>query len=233
MNIILMGPPGAGKGTQSQVLCEKYGMVPLSTGDMFRARIKSGDEFGQKVKDIIAQGKLVPDELTVQLIAERIVQDDCKNGFLLDGFPRTLKQAEILEEMLAEKGFKIDAVVELQVDDAKLIERISGRFSCGKCNAGYHDKFKKPKVADCCDQCGEKNNFKRRQDDNAETVKERLNVYHNQTAPILPFYKAKGMLKSVDGMADMAEVTKSIEAVLGPPKAGSIGVSPKIKNGRN
>lgn len=230
MNIILMGPPGAGKGTQSRILAEKYGFVALATGDMFRERIKSGDAFGQKAKAIMDEGKLVPDEMTIQMIAERISRDDCKEGFLLDGFPRNVAQAEALEKMLKEKNLKLDAVIQLEVDDQKLIERISGRFSCGKCGEGYHDTFKQPKVKNCCDSCGTADNFTRRSDDNAETVKKRLDTYHNQTKPILPFYTERSMLKTVDGMAEMDVVAKSIEAILGAPKAPKTA-QPKLKNG--
>lgn len=223
MNIILMGPPGAGKGTQAGLLTEKYGLVPLSTGQMFRERIASGDAFGQKVKGIMDEGKLVPDEMTIQMIAERISQPDCRQGFILDGFPRNVAQAEALEKMLKEKNMKLDAVIALDVDDEKLIERIAGRFSCSKCGEGYHDTFKKPASPCACDKCGTKDSFARRSDDNPETLRERLNVYHNKTKPILSFYKEKGILKSVDGMADMPKVTAAIEAILGRPKAGHSG----------
>lgn len=230
MNIILIGPPGAGKGTQARLLTEKYGLKQLSTGDMFRERIKSGDDFGKKAKGIMDEGKLVPDEMTIQMISERISQADCKDGFILDGFPRNVAQGEALEKMLKEKNLTLDAVIQIEVDDEKLIERISGRFSCGKCGEGYHDKFKQPKAKDNCDSCGTAGSFTRRSDDNAEIVRERLNTYHNKTKPILPFYQARGMLKTVDGMAEIDVVTKAIEIILGPPKAGR-QAQPKLKNG--
>ena len=219
MNIILIGPPGAGKGTQARILTEKYGIRQLSTGDMFRERIASGDEFGKKAKGIMDLGQLVPDEMTIQMIAERISQPDCKGGFILDGFPRNVAQAEALEKMLKERNMKLDAVIQIEVDDEKLIERISGRFACGGCGEGFHDTFKKPKVKDTCDSCGQVGKFARRSDDNAETVRERLVTYHNKTKPILPYYIERGMLKTVDGMAPMDQVTKSIEAILGAPNS--------------
>jgi adenylate kinase len=213
MNIILIGAPGAGKGTQAQFLEKKYGMIQLSTGDMLRAAVKNGEPLGLEAKNIMAEGKLVPDALMVNLIKDRISKPDCAKGFILDGFPRTVPQAESLDKMLAELGKSLNFVVELKVDDAALIERVSGRFTCAKCGAGYHDKFKETKKVGVCDACGGAE-FTRRADDNAETMKTRLKAFNEQTAPILPYYKAKGLLKSVDGMADMSEVGSAIEAVL-------------------
>ena len=213
MNIILLGPPGAGKGTQAKFLEDTFKIVQLSTGDMLRAAVKSGSELGKQAKEIMEAGKLVPDTLVINLISERIDQSDAKNGYILDGFPRTVPQAEALDTMLAEKGQKLDHVIEMKVVDDVLVERICGRYSCAKCGAGYHDSFQKPKVAGVCDGCGG-SEFKRRADDNAETVKTRLAQYHDQTAPILPYYQGKGILKAVDGMAEIGEVTRQLEAIL-------------------
>ena len=228
MRIILIGPPGAGKGTQAERLTKKHGIPAISTGDLFRARVKDpNDPLGLEIKAILDSGKLVPDEITVKMLAERLEKDDCKNGFILDGFPRSVSQAEALEKMLKEKNIKIDAVIQLKVDDKQLVDRISGRFSCSKCKAGYHDTAKQPAVAGTCDSCGAKDSFTRRADDNAETVKGRLNVFHTQTAPILPFYEARGLLKAVDGMAGMDEVTTQIESALTSNNGGSQLPPPK------
>jgi adenylate kinase len=215
MNIILLGPPGAGKGTQAQRLEAKWAMVQLSTGDMLRAAVSQGTEVGLKAKAYMGRGDLVPDEVVIGIIADRISEPDCAKGFILDGFPRTVAQAEALDTMLAEKKMKLDHVIEMKVDDAALVERITGRFACAKCGAGYHDVFHKPKVDGVCDACGSKE-FVRRADDNRETVVLRLKNYHAQTAPLLPYYRKVGVLKTVDGMASMDEVTKEIEAVLKP-----------------
>ncbi|MFO1087349.1 MAG: adenylate kinase [Reyranellaceae bacterium] len=213
MNIILLGPPGAGKGTQAQRLQSERGMIQLSTGDMLRAAVASGSELGRKAKGIMEKGELVPDELMVGLIEDRIAQPDCLKGFILDGFPRTEAQAQALDRMLDKKGKTLDRVVEMEVDEKALTERIVGRFSCAKCGTGYHDKFKRPKVDEVCDVCGSKE-FVRRKDDNAETMKTRMAAYRAQTEPLLPYYAKRGVLRKVDGMAAMDEVYRQITGVL-------------------
>jgi adenylate kinase len=212
VNIILLGPPGAGKGTQAKRLEEKYGLAQLSTGDMLRAERSSGSEVGRKVQAIMDAGQLVSDEIMVDLIARRIERPGAK-GFILDGFPRTVPQAKAFDDMLRHKGLKLDHVIELTVDEAALIDRIAGRFSCAKCGASYHDHFHRPKVEGVCDVCGS-HEFVRRADDNPEAVKTRLKAYRDQTAPILPYYRKKGILRQVDGMADIDDVTRQIEAIL-------------------
>ncbi len=214
MNLILMGPPGAGKGTQSQRIEKSHGIVQLSTGDMLRAEVASGSDLGKEAKDVMESGGLVSDELIIAMISSRIDQDDCKKGFILDGFPRTTPQAEALDAMLTEKGLKIEHVIEMKVDDEAMVKRITGRFTCVECGAGYHDEFQKPEKEGVCDQCGG-TEFTRRADDNAETVRARLQAYHEQTAPILSYYKEKGTMKSVEGMATIDEVTEQLNAVLG------------------
>jgi adenylate kinase len=213
LNIILLGPPGAGKGTQAKRLEKTHGLVQLSTGDMLRAERAAGTELGRKVQAIMDAGQLVSDDIIVAMIENRIGAADCRNGFVLDGFPRTVPQAEALDAMLARRNMKLDYVIELAVDEDALVDRIDGRFSCAKCGASYHERNKRPKVPGVCDVCGSKE-FIRRADDNAETVKARLAAYHAQTAPILPYYRAKGILRQVDGMADIPEVTRQIEAIL-------------------
>jgi len=213
MNIILLGPPGAGKGTQAQRLQREHGMVQLSTGDMLRAAVASGSELGKKAKGIMDKGELVPDELMVGLIQDRIGQPDAAKGFILDGFPRTEAQAKALDRMLEKSGKKLDRVVEMEVDEKALTERIVGRYTCVKCGTGYHDKFKRPKVEGVCDVCGSKE-FTRRKDDNAETMKTRMTAYRAQTEPLLPYYRARGVLRTVDGMASMDEVYRQISGVL-------------------
>lgn len=214
MNLILLGPPGAGKGTQAQHLSAKFGLAKLSTGDMLRAAVAAGTEIGKIAKGIMAEGKLVPDEIMIGLIRDRIRESDCANGFILDGFPRTVAQAEALDAMLASEHKRMDYIIELKVDDKKLVERITGRFSCVKCGAGYHDSFKQTKTAGVCDECGSKE-FSRREDDNAETVTKRLNAYHAQTAPLLPYYSKTGILFTIDGMADINRVAAELDALVG------------------
>jgi adenylate kinase len=213
MNLILLGPPGAGKGTQAEVIAANHGLVQLSTGEVLRAAVKAGTEVGLKAKAVMERGSLVPDDIVIRIVGERIAQPDCAAGFILDGFPRTLAQAAALDNLLAQTGKRLDLVIEIKVDDAVLIERISGRFSCAKCGAGYHDKYKQPKIPGVCDVCGS-TEFVRRADDTAETVKNRLMAYYKETSPLIGYYFAKGKLRSVDGMAPIEQVTSEIERLL-------------------
>ena len=213
MRLILLGPPGAGKGTQAQRIVEKHGIPQLSTGDMLRAAVTAGTEVGKRAKAVMDAGNLVSDEIVNAIVSERIDQPDCANGFILDGYPRTLVQADAVGDMLSAKGTKLDVVIEFEVDDAILVGRISGRYTCANCGAGYHDVTHKPKVDGVCDKCGS-TTFKRRADDNAETVATRLQDYYKKTSPLIGYYHAKGLLKSVDGMAEIDEVTAAVEAIL-------------------
>ena len=213
MNIILLGPPGAGKGTQAKMIVDKRGIVQLSTGDMLRDAVKSGSALGQKAKALMEAGELVPDDLVIGIIDSRLDEPDCAKGFILDGFPRTIAQAEALDDLLDKKDLALHAVIKMDVDEEALTRRISGRFSCASCGQGYHDDFQKPAQDGICDKCGS-TDFIRRKDDNAETVRSRLDVYHNQTAPILPYYEARGTLKSVDGMAAIDQVSAAIDQIL-------------------
>ena len=213
MNIILMGPPGAGKGTQSDRLRDKYQINKLSTGDMLRAAAKSGSETGNMLKEIMARGELVSDDIMIRIIRDCINHESSAKGFILDGFPRTIAQAVALDAMLDEEDRTLTAVIELAVNDTILVERISGRYSCGGCGAVYNDSSQKPVKEGVCDKCGS-TEFKRREDDNATTVAKRLEQYHEMTAPLLPYYQEKGLLNAVDGMAQIDEVTHQLEAIL-------------------
>ena len=213
MRLVLFGPPGSGKGTQAQFLGGEFNIPHLSTGDMLREAVAMGTEIGLRAKDLMEAGALVPDEVVVGIISERLDRDDCVNGFILDGFPRTVAQANALDNLLVDKGLKLDRVVEIQVSDELLIQRISGRFSCLDCGLGYHDRFKQPEREGVCDICGG-NRFTRRKDDNKATVRERLNTYNAQTTPLLPYYRSKELLVPVDGMLGIEEVTAAIRGIL-------------------
>lgn len=212
MILILFGPPGAGKGTQAKLLQERFGIPQLATGDMLRAQVKTEGELSDKIKAIFAAGALVPDDIMIAMIENRIQQADCKNGFILDGFPRTIPQAEALDAMFAKQGLALDAVIELKVDEDALVERITGRCTCSSCGASYHVKFNPSKVDGVCDLDG--GTLVCRSDDNEETVRARLHAYSTQTAPLLPYYKAQNRLKQVDGMAAVDQVTAEIFKVL-------------------
>ena len=212
MKIIMLGAPGAGKGTQAKQIATKYQIPHISTGDIFRANIKNGTELGKKAKEYMDQGLLVPDELTCDLVVDRIGQDDCANGFVLDGFPRTIPQAECLDEALKNMGQSMDFAIDVDVPDESIINRMSGRRACLSCGATYHIVYNPTKVEGVCDACGQK--LVLRDDDKPETVKKRLTVYHDQTQPLIDYYKKAGILKSVDGTQDLNKVFEDIEAVL-------------------
>jgi adenylate kinase len=213
LNLILLGPPGAGKGTQASRLVKERGMVQLSTGDMLRAAVAASTPVGLAAKAVMESGGLVSDEIVSGILYERLDQPDARAGFILDGYPRTDVQADSLDAMLAEKGLALDHVIELVVDEDALVDRITGRFTCGSCGEGYHDRYKQPKVADTCDVCGA-SNFKRRADDNADTVRQRMMEYRAKTAPIIPHYEGRGIVARVDGMADMDAVAASIDKIV-------------------
>jgi adenylate kinase len=214
MNLILLGPPGAGKGTQAKRLEQTHGLVQLATGDMVRAAIASGSELGQRVKAIYDAGQLVPDEIVIEAIEQRIAAPEAKNGVILDGFPRNVPQAEALDKMLSRHGLKLDHVILMEVDEAALVDRLAGRFSCRECGASYHERYHRPARDGLCDTCGA-TEFVHRPDDRPEAVATRFEVYRQQTAPILPYYRSRGILRTVDGMGDMDAVARQIEAVIG------------------
>ena len=213
MILILIGPPGAGKGTQAKIVEDTFGVVQLSTGALLRTAISEGTEMGLKAKALVESGKLVPDDTIVGIVSERIDQADCAEGFILDGYPRTLNQADAVEAMLERKGLKLDHVVEISIDDDLLVDRLTGRFECASCGEGYNDKFKPTKAEGVCDKCGS-TEFVRRADDTEEKIRTRLGVYHEQTKPILPYDKDRGILESVDGSKEMSDVTKQLKEVL-------------------
>jgi len=213
MNLVLLGPPGAGKGTQANLLEQSRSLLKLSTGDMLRAAVAAGTELGRKARDIMERGELVPDALVINLIAERLDQDGSAQGFIFDGFPRTVAQAEALDRLFAERGMALDRVVVMDVEDEALVKRIAGRFACAKCGEGYHDLHKMPRVAGVCDTCGS-TEFVRRPDDNEEVVRSRLEAYHAQTEPVIGYYRGQGKVKTVDGMADIETVATEIGRAL-------------------
>lgn len=213
MNLVLLGPPGAGKGTQAKLLEDSRSLVKLSTGDMLRAAVAAGTELGRKAGDIMERGELVPDELVIKLIAQRIDEDGNAKGFILDGFPRTIAQAEALDRLLKERKKKLDKVIVMEVDDDALVERIAGRFACANCGEGYHDLYKPTKVPDVCDRCGG-TEFVRRRDDTEEVVRSRLKAYHAQTEPLIDYYTRQGKVRAVDGMADIGTVQREIDQAL-------------------
>jgi adenylate kinase len=213
MQLILMGPPGAGKGTQAAELIKKYGIPQISTGDMFRAAVKEGTELGKKAKACMDTGALVPDEVTIGIVRERLSKEDCAKGFILDGFPRTVEQADALEKILSDLGKKLDAVLNIHVPAEDLIERAVGRRICKGCGATYHVKFNAPKVENVCDNCG--GELYQRADDNAETMKNRLSVYEASTRPLIDYYKKAGVYSEIDGRQPINEVTAALMKVLG------------------
>lgn len=213
MKIIMLGAPGAGKGTQAKMIAEKYGIPHVSTGDIFRANIKNGTELGKEAKKYMDQGQLVPDELTVRLLLDRVAQEDCADGYVLDGFPRTIPQAEVLDKALTERGEAVDYAIDVEVPDENIVKRMSGRRACLDCGATYHIEALPPKVEGICDACGSK--LVLRDDDKPETVQKRLTVYHDQTQPLIEYYTKKGVLKTVDGTQDAKEVFAAITAILG------------------
>lgn len=213
MKVIMLGAPGAGKGTQAKMIAERYGVPHVSTGDMFRANIKNGTALGTEAKKYMDAGELVPDELTVRILLDRVAKDDCKNGYVLDGFPRTIPQAKVLDEALDKIGEQVDYAIDVDVPDENIIKRMSGRRACLSCGATYHIEHVPPKTADVCDQCGAA--LVLRDDDKPETVKNRLNVYHEQTQPLIAYYTEKGILRTVDGTLPMEEVFAAITAILG------------------
>jgi adenylate kinase len=212
-NLILLGPPGAGKGTQARRLEDTFGLVQLSTGDLLRAAVAAGTEAGKQAKAVMEAGELVSDEIVIAILRDRLSEDDCANGVILDGFPRTTVQAEALDALMFDMDQSIRAAISLEVEDAAMVERISGRFTCGKCGEGYHDMFKTPAVEGVCDKCGS-TDMKRRADDNAETVASRLSAYHAQTAPLIDYYDGKGVLARVDAMADIDVVARDLNTVV-------------------
>jgi adenylate kinase len=214
VNLILLGPPGAGKGTQARMLQERFGLVQLSTGDLLRGAVAAGTEAGLAAKAVMAAGGLVSDEIVLAVLRDRLDHPDVVAGTILDGFPRTAVQAQALDDLLAQRGQRIDAAISLAVDDAAMVARVSGRFTCGGCGEGYHDQFKPPQTAGRCDKCGSAN-MTRRADDNADTVGARLAAYHAQTAPLIDYYRARGVLTEVPAMGEIDQIAGAMAAILG------------------
>lgn len=213
MNIILLGPPGSGKGTQSKLIEDQTGVIQLSSGEILRKAVASGNELGNQAKQVMDVGDLMPDEIMIEIMAARMDEPDCRNGFILDGFPRTTGQARALDEMLQARGMRLDRVIEIQVDEDVMFERITGRFHCARCGEGYHDSLKRPKAEGVCDVCGS-TEFERRTDDNADTVSSRIEAYREQTEQIIPYYRDAGILTEVDGMRNIDKVTQDIAGIL-------------------
>ncbi len=212
MKIVMLGAPGAGKGTQARLISEKYAIPQISTGDIFRANIRENTELGQRAKSYMDQGLLVPDQVTCDLVVDRIIRDDCKNGYILDGFPRTIPQAQALTRALEEQGTRIDYAIDVEVPDESIVRRMSGRRACPKCGATFHIQFKVPSVDGVCDECGSE--LILREDDHPETVQKRLDVYHSQTQPLIEYYREQGVLHTVDGTRQMQEVFQEICSIL-------------------
>ncbi|WP_170403618.1 adenylate kinase [Ruegeria arenilitoris] len=212
--LILLGPPGAGKGTQARMLEQKFGLVQLSTGDLLRAAVAAGTEAGKAAKAVMEAGDLVSDDIVIAILRDRIAEPDCARGVILDGFPRTTVQAEALDKLLAENGQKVNAAISLEVEDAEMVTRIAGRYTCAMCGEGYHDQYKQPKVDGVCDKCGS-TEFSRRADDNAETVASRLEAYHEQTAPLIDYYMDRGVLRKLDAMGQIDQIARGLESIVG------------------
>ncbi|WP_170419216.1 adenylate kinase [Ruegeria arenilitoris] len=212
--LILLGPPGAGKGTQARMLEQKFGLVQLSTGDLLRAAVAAGTEAGKAAKAVMEAGDLVSDDIVIAILRDRIAEPDCARGVILDGFPRTTVQAEALDKLLAENGQKVNAAISLEVEDAEMVTRIAGRYTCAMCGEGYHDQYKQPKVDVVCDKCGS-TEFSRRADDNAETVASRLEAYHEQTAPLIDYYMDRGVLRKLDAMGQIDQIARGLESIVG------------------
>ncbi|WP_170339023.1 adenylate kinase [Ruegeria arenilitoris] len=212
--LILLGPPGAGKGTQARMLEQKFGLVQLSTGDLLRAAVAAGTEAGKAAKAVMEAGDLVSDDIVIAILRDRIAEPDCARGVILDGFPRTTVQAEALDRLLAENGQKVNAAISLEVKDAEMVTRIAGRYTCAMCGEGYHDQYKQPKLDGVCDKCGS-TEFSRRADDNAETVASRLEAYHEQTAPLIDYYKDRGVLRKLDAMGQIDQIAHGLESIVG------------------
>ncbi len=213
MNVIVFGPPGAGKGTQAKLIQERWRIVQLSTGEILRNAVEAGDEVGVRAGSLLEAGDLVPDDIVIHVVAERLAKPDCQNGFILDGFPRTTKQAQALDELLTVRNLKLDAVIQITADDDALAKRIAGRYACSECGKGYHEEFSQPKVDGVCDNCGSKS-FVRRADDKPETVRLRLENYHRETEPIIPYYRERGVLFEVDGLRGIDDLATQIDAIL-------------------